>query len=109
MTERDALAEPGQARLLNFPTSRIFRPQRAMGGGIAAGAAAVSLLLGMTLVVRGLLREVSFAAFGSLVIGVLLVTLAFLAAYWAYAVFRLQYIVNDDSLVIVWGLARQAI
>jgi hypothetical protein len=103
------LHEAGGGRLLNYPAAHVFRPPRGAGVAIGAGVAAAAAVLGLISLIHGFLTPVSFAAFGSDLFGVVLLAGGALAAYWTYALYDLHYVVEDDALVIVWGLTRQTI
>jgi PH (Pleckstrin Homology) domain-containing protein len=59
--------------------------------------------------VRAALSGIRFATFAQDVLGLALLALGGLVLYWAWALFGLRYAVDDDSLVVVWGLSRIAI
>ena len=101
-------SRPG-GTLLSYPNAHVFRPPRGIGAALGGAVAVAAVVLGLTLVVRGFLESVSFAAFGSEVLGWLLLALGAVVAYWAYALYELRYIVDDESLVIVWGFTSQVI
>lgn len=65
-------------------------------------------MLAVGLLVRGALRGISFAAFAGDVVAAILLCLAVLIGYWAYALYHLRYVVDED-LVVVWGATRQVI
>lgn len=97
---------PREERLPQYSVAHVFRPPREYGPAIEAGISAVALVLGLALIVRGAMLPVSFAAFGCEVLGWLLLIPAGMFAYWAYALYDLRYIVDDDSMTIVWGVTR---
>jgi len=101
--------ESDGGRLLNYPMAHVFRPPRGAGVAIGAAIAAAALILGLVSLVHGSVSRVSFAAFGSELFGVVLVALGALLTYWTLALYNLSYVVEDDVLVIVWGLTRQLI
>jgi hypothetical protein len=98
-----------QGGLLDFSAAHVFRPSWREGAFPPAAGAALSAIVAAALVVRGLSRGVSFASFLGDVDAMLLLSLAALFAYWAYAIYDLRYLVDDDSLVIVWGWTRKAV
>jgi hypothetical protein len=78
----------------------------------AALAAAVSLIaaaLAVALIIRGIADGVTFAAFASYVIALVLLGAGAVAAYWALAIANLRYEVADGTLAIVWGFTRQVV
>ena len=89
--------------------AHVFRPPRRDGAVAPAVAAALALLLALGLLIRGVVRGVSFASFTGDVVALLLLCLAGLFASWAYAIYNLRYLVDDEALVIVWGASRQVI
>lgn len=99
----------GQAGVSHFLTARVYRSQRRDGAIAPAVLAGLSVLLALALVIRGLLRGVTFAAFGGDVIAVCLLATAAVFAYWSYSIYTLRYLVDDDALVIVWGAVRTVI
>lgn len=103
------LREEAGGRLLNYPTAHIFRPPRGAGIAIGASISGAALILGLISLVHGFLSRVSFAAFGSEVFGAVLLVGGALVAYWTFALYNLRYVVEDDALVIVWGLTRQIV
>ncbi len=90
--------------------SGVFRPVAArLPALMAAGAAALGVVLALALVVRGAADGVTFAAFASYVVAAALLMLAGVAGYWAACLWNLRYEVTGGALVIVWGLTRQVI
>ena len=87
----------------------VFRPIAQQPALIAAGAAGLALLLALVLVARGLVDGITFAAFASYVVAVVLLAVAAVAGYWAVGLFNLRYEVGDGALTIVWGLTRQVV
>jgi hypothetical protein len=102
-------AEANQAGLADFSAAHVFRPSWRDGAGPAALGAGVALVLALALIVRGVIRGVSFASFAAYVDAAVLLCLASLFAYWAYAIYNLRYAVDDDALIIVWGWTRHVI
>lgn len=96
-------------RVPSFSTAHVFRPPRRDGAVTPAAAAALAVVLALALIVRGALRGISFASFMGDVLALILLCLACLFGYWAYAVYNLRYLVDDDALIIVWGMTRQVI
>lgn len=103
------LREADGGRLLNYPTAHVFRPPRGAGAAIGASISGFALVLGLISLIHGVLSPVSFAAFGSEVFGAVLLAAGTLIAYWAFALYNLRYVVEDDALIIVWGLTRQIV
>jgi hypothetical protein len=64
------------------------------------------VLLGLALLIRGALRGITFATFGGDVLGVALLLLGAQFLYWGYALYELRYAVDDESLLIIWGITR---
>jgi len=95
--------------LANFSAAHVFRPSWRDGATPPALGSVLALLLAVALIVRGLVRGVSFASFAGDVDALVLVGLACLFAYWAYAVYTLRYAVDDESLVIVWGWTQHVV
>lgn len=87
----------------------VFRAASQQAALVAAGVAAGALLLALLLVVRGLTDGITFAAFLSYVVAMLLGLVAGLGGYWALAFNNLRYEVGDGALTIVWGLTRQVV
>jgi hypothetical protein len=100
---------PGQSGPNHFLTARVYRPQRRDGAIPPAVISGLSFALALALIVRGLLRGVTFVAFAGDVIAVALLFLAAAFAYWSYCVYTLRYLVDDDGLVVVWGFVRNVI
>jgi hypothetical protein len=92
-----------------FLTARVYRPQRRDGAIAPAVLSGLSFALALALAIRGALRGVTFAAFGGDLIALLLLVLAAVFAYWSYCVYTLRYLVDDDALVVIWGLVRNVI
>lgn len=87
-----------------------FRPTAAGQPALmAAGVAAVGVLLAAALVLRAARDGVTFAAFASYLVAAVLLAVAALVGYWALALANLRYELEDGALVIVWGLTRQVI
>jgi hypothetical protein len=96
----------GSTRLERLATAHIFRPERYEGAIAGAAVGGLASLLGVSLLVRGAFRGVTFATFGGDVLGLALLLLGAQCLYWAYAIYNLRYIVDDDSLTITWGLTQ---
>jgi len=96
----------GSTPLERLATAHIFRPDRHEGAIAGASAGGIAALVGISLLVRGAFRGVTFATFGGDVLGLALVFLGVQCLYWAYAIYNLRYVVDDDSLTIAWGLTR---
>lgn len=92
--------------LAHFSAAHIFRPARRDGAAIAGSAGGIAALLGLALLIRGAFRGITFATFGGDVLGVALLLLSAQFLYWAYSLYELRYAVDDEFLVIIWGLTR---
>lgn len=104
MVETRQAGQPGP--LMGYLTAHIFRPAERRGALLGGSAAGLAIALGLALLVRSAFRGVSFVAFGGEVLGVVLVAIGALFLYWSYALYELRYVVDDDTLTIVWGLTR---
>jgi hypothetical protein len=98
------VAEEGP--LPGFSTAHIFRPGQRHGAIIAASAGGIAILLGLVLIARWAFGGVTLATFLSGAVGLALVVLGAQVLYWAYAAYNLRYSVDDEALLISWGLTR---
>jgi Bacterial PH domain len=92
-----------------YSAAHSFRPASREGATIGFVASGVALLLGLALLVRGAFGGIRFATFAQDVVGLALLVIAALAFFWAWSLYSLRYLVDDDALQIVWGLTRVAI
>jgi hypothetical protein len=96
----------GSGRFVRFSSAHVFRPPQRDGAIVGAAAGGVAALLGLALIALGIARGVRFATFSGDVLGVLLLAGGAILLYWSYALYELRYVVDDDSLTILWGLTR---
>lgn len=91
------------------PRANVF-PAAARPATLAATAiSAAATLMALALLVRAVADGVTFAAFLSITVALVLVAGAAYAGYLAWALRGLRYEVEGGALVIVWGLSRQVI
>ncbi|MFN8556921.1 MAG: PH domain-containing protein [Dehalococcoidia bacterium] len=74
---------------------------------MAVAAAGVAFVLALALIARGVAAGVTFAAFGSYAVAVVLLAVAAGAGYLALALFSLRYEVGEGAVIITWGFTRQ--
>lgn len=87
----------------------VYRPPRTTGvisGGLLTGFA---LLVALLLFLKALSEGATLIGLLSLVVGLVLLGLSALFAYWTYSLVTLAYTVDRDGLVIRWGLTRQIV
>ena len=92
-----------------MPSFTIFRPINSVGTVWGLGGVAITLLLGLGLLYRGLTLDVGMQQFAPLVAGGLFVCLALLFAYWTWGCASLRYLVDRNALDIRWGGIHQVI
>jgi hypothetical protein len=92
-----------------MPSFTIFRPGNAAGSLCGAGIAAVTLLLGAGLILRGLSLDVGLGQLPLLLAGGFFLCLCALYAYWTWSCASLRYVVDRNALDIRWGSVHQIV
>jgi hypothetical protein len=84
----------------------IERPPRTLGTAIGAAISAFAIVLAVVLVVRAAGWPISFPQFLAYTGAGLLVLLAAVFAFWAYACFTMRYVLDRTGITISWGPVR---
>ena len=92
-----------------MPSFTIFRPGNSLGTVWGTAGVAVTVLLGLGLIYRGLTLDVGMQQFAPLVAGGSFVCLAGLFAYWTWGCASLRYLVDRNALDIRWGGIHQIV
>ncbi|MDP2675827.1 MAG: PH domain-containing protein [Dehalococcoidia bacterium] len=87
----------------------IERPRRTLGVAAAASLSAVAAVLAIALIVKATTWPVSLTQFVAIVSAAVLLVLAIVFAFWAYACYTLHYSVDRNGLTIAWGTIRHYI
>jgi len=87
----------------------IERPRRALGVAAAAFLSAIAAVLATALIVKATTWPVSLTQFVAIVSATVLIALAVVFAFWAYACYTLHYTVDRNGLTIAWGTIRHYI
>ena len=75
----------------------------------AASLSAVAAVLAIALIVKATTWPVSLTQFVAIVSAAVLIVLAIVFAFWAYACYTLHYSVDRNGLTIAWGTIRHYI
>ncbi len=92
-----------------MPSFTIFRPGNSLGTVWGAAGVALTVLLGLGLIYRGLTLDVGMQQFAPLIAGGFFVCLAALFAYWTWGSASLRYLVDRNALDIRWGGVHQIV
>ena len=76
---------------------------------VAASLSAIAAVLATALIVKATTWPVSFTQFVAIVSATVLIALAVVFAFWAYACYTLHYTVDRNGLTIAWGTIRHYI
>lgn len=87
----------------------IERPQRRLGVVVAAVPAVIAVGLAFALIAKATTWPVSLTQFTAISGALVLIVLALVFAFWAYACYTLQYVVDGSGLTIVWGALKHFI
>lgn len=91
------------ALLLRGQSLAVERPPRAVGTAVGVALALLALALATALIVRATGWEMVFTQFLAFAGAGVLLLIAGLFAFWAYACFSLRYVMDRTGLTIVWG------
>lgn len=92
-----------------MPSFTIFRPGNSLGSVYGSVVVAVTLLLGIGLLYRGLTLDVGIQQMAPLFVGGFFLCLCALYAYWTWSCTSLRYLVDRNALDIRWGAIHQII
>ena len=92
-----------------MPTSTVFRPPTAIGALFGFAVAAVSLVLSVALLYKGLQMDTEFAQVGPLFASACFLMLGVLFSYWAWGAQSLRYRVDRNALSIRWAGLEQVV
>jgi Ca2+/Na+ antiporter len=92
-----------------MPSFTVFRPGNATGSVYGGAIVAVTLLLGLGLIYRGLTMEVGLGQLPLLLGGGFFLCLCALYAYWTWSCSSLRYVVDRNALDIRWGGVHQIV
>jgi hypothetical protein len=87
----------------------VFRPATSVGTLWGAGVTALSALLGLALIYKGLSMDVRFAQLFPFLGGAFFLVLAGIYAYWTWGCISLAYVVDRNAFTIRWGGIRQVV
>ena len=80
-----------------------------LGVAVAAVPAVIAAILGLALVAKAATWPISLTQFAAITGAIVLIVLAVVFAFWAFACYTLHYVVNRSGLTIAWGTLRHII
>jgi hypothetical protein len=92
-----------------MPSFTVFRPGNSLGSAYGSAVVALTLLLGVGLLYRGLTLDVGMQQMAPLFAGAFFLCLCALYAYWTWSITSLRYVVDRNALDIRWGGIHQII